>query len=147
MNRQQRRAGAATNKRKGNVRLDSTPYPVGCICNDCGVDCAKIGEYYMASPEIWERTLHLGWSDNLCIGCLEQRLGRRITPGDFCRRPNSPWEFSLRLSARVFGSAITKHKPYRLRKGSNGSVNRATCKRIAEFLKSEPPLRSAKPAP
>jgi hypothetical protein len=56
---------------------------------------------------------------------------------DLCRPPNSPWEFSLRLAARVFGAAITKRKPYRIRKGSNVHVDRATCESIAR-LKSEP---------
>jgi hypothetical protein len=110
-----------------------------CICNECGVDCAKIGEWYMASPKIWD-ALHLGWDDNLCIGCLEQRLGRRIALRDLCRWPNSPWEFSVRLAARVFGTAITKRKPYRVRKGSIVQIDRASCRRIAEYLKSEPPL-------
>jgi hypothetical protein len=27
----------------------------------------------MLKPEIWEGQLKLGWSDNLCIGCLEKR--------------------------------------------------------------------------
>ena len=51
-------------------------------CNDCGVDVLELGEWYMASTELWEQQLGLGWSDNLCIGCLEQWLGRRVVVGD-----------------------------------------------------------------
>jgi hypothetical protein len=134
------RRGAVTKK---HYRGYPKKRPV-CICNDCGVDCAKIGEWYMAA-EIWD-TLHLGWNDNLCIGCLEQRLGRRIAGGDFSRWPNSPWEFSLRLAVRVFGAAVTTRKPYRVRKGSNVHIDRTTCKRIAEYLASEPPLVSPRSA-
>lgn len=54
-----------------------------CLCNDCGVDVVKAGEYYMLSADIWERTLRLTWADNLCIGCLESRLGRKLSFDDF----------------------------------------------------------------
>jgi hypothetical protein len=65
-------------------------------CNDCGVNVLTSGEFYMLHPEIWQGQLGLGWSDNLCIGCLEQRLGRRVGPlfgGDFCSTPNYPWMY------------------------------------------------------
>jgi hypothetical protein len=52
------------------------------LCNDCEVDCWAIGDFYMAQSEIWDK-LGLGWTDNLCIGCLEARLGRKVScPGD-----------------------------------------------------------------
>ena len=113
-----------------------------CICNDCGVDCAEIGEFYMAKPEIWD-TLGLGWGDNLCIGCLEQRIGRRISLRDLSRLPNSPWECGIRMMARMFGPSITTRKPYRVRKGHGLHMSRAKCKEIAEFLKAEPPSSPA----
>jgi hypothetical protein len=50
-------------------------------CNDCGVNCLEIGDWYLAKSEIWEKALGLGWSDNLCIACLEKRLGRRLRRG------------------------------------------------------------------
>jgi hypothetical protein len=57
--------------------------PAGAItkryeCNDCGVDVLKNGDWYMAVPELWEKRLGLGWNDNLCFACLEQRLGRKV---------------------------------------------------------------------
>jgi len=50
-------------------------------CNDCGVNCLEIGDWYLASRDIWKDELSLGWGDNLCIACLEKRLGRRLRRG------------------------------------------------------------------
>jgi hypothetical protein len=49
-------------------------------CNDCGVDVVAIGELYMCPDEVWDDELGLGWNDNLCLGCLETRLGRTVKP-------------------------------------------------------------------
>ena len=51
-------------------------------CNDCSVNVIKIGDYCMVRSEIWDGELDLGWRDNLCIACIEKRLGRRLTPHD-----------------------------------------------------------------
>lgn len=55
------------------------------LCLDCAVDTMANREYYMVRDEVWERA---GMVDEhrrgyLCIGCLEQRIGRRLTPRDF----------------------------------------------------------------
>jgi hypothetical protein len=44
----------------------------------------------MLSAEIWKSELGLGWDDNLCIACIEVRLGRqlRLDAGDFCGMPS-----------------------------------------------------------
>ena len=63
-------------------------------CNDCGVNVIKIGEYYMLSPEIWSDRLNLTWCDNLCIGCVEKRLGRKLTMRDFGSFPANPRGFA-----------------------------------------------------
>jgi len=54
-------------------------------CIDCGVNVIEIGDYCMISPEIWQRKFGLGWRDNLCIACIERRLGRPLSVacGDF----------------------------------------------------------------
>jgi hypothetical protein len=119
-----------------------------CPCNDCGVDCVEIGEYYMASPEVWERQLGLGWHDNLCIGCLEKRLGRRVTfPKDIYYVPSPPCEPSLRLATRLFGHLITKRPPYRLLKSAkNFHCPRAFVKKIGEYRDAEPAADAASPA-
>jgi hypothetical protein len=41
------------------------------LCNDCDVDVLASGDWYMATPEVWEEQLGLGSHDNLCIQCLK----------------------------------------------------------------------------
>jgi hypothetical protein len=50
-------------------------------CNDCRRDVVRLGHWYMASPKIWKHKLGLGWDDNLCLDCLEKRLGRKLRTG------------------------------------------------------------------
>jgi hypothetical protein len=79
-------------------------------CNDCGVDVLAAGEWYMAGADIWNRQLGLSWSDNLCIGCLEQRLGRRVSfpeVGPASSRRNNP------TSARLLDRLGHKSEPRR----------------------------------
>jgi hypothetical protein len=106
-----------------------------CICDDCGVDIRKAGEYLMLSPEIWDEALGLGWGDNLCIGCVEKRLGRRIGPG-LCpdivniQRCGS---MSTRLQVRLFGHCITKRKPYRFYASVRDGFSGFTKKMLADI--------------
>jgi len=60
-------------------------------CNDCGVNVVTIGEFYMLHPDIWEDQLGLDWNDNLCIGCLEARIGRQVTFADMISIPSYSW--------------------------------------------------------
>ncbi|WP_157083916.1 hypothetical protein [Millisia brevis] len=51
-------------------------------CLDCRTNMLEIDEYFMVHDDLWlsvvpDRVGHL------CIGCLEGRLGRRLTPSDF----------------------------------------------------------------
>jgi hypothetical protein len=60
-------------------------------CIGCGVNVIKIGDYCMLSGKIWDDVLHLGWDDNMCIACVEARLGRKLRPlfqGDFTGWPS-----------------------------------------------------------
>ena len=82
-------------------------------CTDCGVDTAPpIGkppslgrwEYYMVRDDIWE-AFGVG-NGFLCVGCLEERLGRKLTPQDFSsvtinHHPN-PYD-TPRLASRKAG--------------------------------------------
>ena len=54
-------------------------------CRVCSVDTWELGEYYMVTDEIWKR-YGIGRS-MICIGCLEHRLGRELTSGDFTAWP------------------------------------------------------------
>jgi len=92
-------------------------------CNDCDVNVVTAGEFYMISNDIWFDQLGLGCSDNLCIGCLEARIGRRISGADIIpsrqpRRAMAPWMKppSIRLQHRLLGRFVTKRPPYRWRK-------------------------------
>lgn len=89
------------------------------LCLDCNVDTApctgKRGcrhkgkwEYYMVTDEVWHAAMSgesNPFSGYLCIGCLERRLGRELTPADFSDYPinePSPWD-TERLAARKAG--------------------------------------------
>jgi hypothetical protein len=47
-------------------------------CIDCGIDTTD--EYYMVKDDVWPIGKHDGM---LCIGCLERRINRQLTPTDF----------------------------------------------------------------
>jgi hypothetical protein len=92
-------------KRKVKAAVELTPEELArYACNDCGANVVTAGEFYMLRNEIWEDQLGLGWSDNLCVGCLETRLGREISMADCCTFPNYPWmqPTSDRLRRRLF---------------------------------------------
>ena len=73
-------------------------------CNDCGIDVLAIGDWYLAHPKIWKEELGLGWDDNLCLACLEKRLGRPLRPGILDVGPASSFFPSQPpLSARLIG--------------------------------------------
>lgn len=71
-------------------------------CKDCKVDTQL--EYYMVHDELWEEYgCDLGV---LCVGCLENRMNRQLTPADFTDYPvNSVtgWKKSDRLISRIKG--------------------------------------------
>src|SRR6516162_4021196 len=75
-------------------------------CTDCGYDTFG-NEYYMVRNAVWERALgHKipNFDDTiLCIGCLEQRIGRTLTRHDFidCPLNKGPWPRSERLRDRM----------------------------------------------
>jgi hypothetical protein len=78
------------------------------VCDDCGADttpctgkrgCRHSGtwEYYMVHNHLWPGGVHY-----LCVGCLERRLGRRLTAADFTDVPVNepdPWD-TPRLAER-----------------------------------------------
>jgi hypothetical protein len=64
---------------------------VGFECLDCGVNTSKISEYYVVHDEVWLKA-NPDRAGMLCIGCLETRLGRKLTPRDFDDAPiNMPF--------------------------------------------------------
>lgn len=52
------------------------------LCLDCKADTGKMGEFYYIHLPLW--LVAVGSIDGmLCIGCLEKRLGRKLTRSDF----------------------------------------------------------------
>ena len=75
------------------------------ICIDCKVDTTVIGEFYMVADELWETAVsgkRQRKSIMLCIGCLEERLGRQLQATDFKDVPvNRFYRKSARFSSRL----------------------------------------------
>jgi len=62
------------------------------LCKDCDVDTSDIDEYVMIDEDLWESCTAQEERENpegerhrlvLCIGCIEKRIGRRLTSHDF----------------------------------------------------------------
>lgn len=66
-------------------------------CMDCDVDTKAIHEYYTVWDSVW---LFANPADHgiLCIGCLEERLGRRLVSTDF---PDFPINYIFQQSNRL----------------------------------------------
>ena len=79
-------------------------------CLDCGVNVIEVGDYCMLHPALWTDQLHLGWDDNLCIKCIELRIGRKLRPllsGDFIGFPNvKGYPMSDILRDRIYGDNV-----------------------------------------
>ena len=72
-------------------------------CVDCGVCTIRLGEDYMVYYDVWQQAGMSTEGGMLCIGCLEDRLGRRLTACDFTDAPVNNFKFpkSKRLRARL----------------------------------------------
>lgn len=74
-------------------------------CTDCNTNTREAHEYYMVNFDLWRAS---GAGEGmLCIGCLEDRIGRQLVPGDFIDAPintdpeDELWERSPRLRNRL----------------------------------------------
>jgi hypothetical protein len=68
-------------------------------CMGCGVDTsfgAGNGHYYMVHAEVWLAAVPER-RGQLCLDCLEARLGRRLTAADFVA---TPFEIFARMSGK-----------------------------------------------
>lgn len=78
--------------------LKRRPY-VAVACCDCDVDTTEIGEFdYRLRDDVW-LAANGRVRGVLCIGCVENRLGRELTEADFVLRWTSGR--SARLMARL----------------------------------------------
>lgn len=66
------------------------------LCMVCNMDTNITNEYYMVQDEIWnEVTKNLDHDGMLCVGCLEDILGRKLTEKDFTNCPVNDGIFGL----------------------------------------------------
>ena len=74
-------------------------------CLDCRCDTHH--EYYMVRSELW-RQANPAVRGQLCIACLESRLGRSLVPADFLPLPvnTDPMPRSALLVARLSGTEL-----------------------------------------
>jgi hypothetical protein len=71
-------------------------------CMDCGIDTGRIDEFYMVTDEVWQSVTNpIDSTGMLCIGCLEQRLGRTLKPDDFPNCPVNTDHVGFRKSKRL----------------------------------------------
>ena len=56
------------------------------LCKDCGKDCfIDDKDYYMVNHEMWNK-YGVG-TDMLCMDCMEERIGHKLTANDILRCP------------------------------------------------------------
>jgi hypothetical protein len=94
------------------------PITLVAICEDCGESVGLMGEWCMLKTSVWESAwpgtsqksshTNMPMKHFLCIGCVEKRLGRRLTRRDFDMRskhnrprPNRQFPMSPRLQRRL----------------------------------------------
>jgi hypothetical protein len=56
------------------------------VCLGCGQNTSDMDEYYMVYDDVWLKA-HPKRDGMLCVGCLENRLGRELNGTDFTRAP------------------------------------------------------------
>ncbi len=100
-------------------------YDTRCPCSDCDHETnhnhTDEAEWYMVYDHVWEEALKHGPAQYLCIGCLEERLRRKLTfadfndliPVNFMPEHFSP---SKRLQGRMAG-LVFDEAAYRLKHG------------------------------
>lgn len=85
-------------------------YPSPSLCADCGVNTTPRGpdwEWYMVHDQVWADAGMKTGDENhsgrgfLCIGCLEKRLVRQLTPADFKDLPINAWASRESRTARL----------------------------------------------
>ena len=79
--------------RPGRIHIEKINGPflkVGSAAEYGGGLAYAIARGWLWKHETWEKTLGLGWKDNLCISCIEARLGRQLgfLHGDFAGVPS-----------------------------------------------------------
>jgi len=95
-----------------------------CACDDCGTDVTPYdedgrliegaSEWYIVEDEVWEAAVGPDSSTRyLCIGCLEERIGRRLCGDDFpdIRISEPSWLCTPRLRALLSDRSADEREP------------------------------------
>jgi hypothetical protein len=77
--------------------MDNDPSP---LCLDCGADTDQLQEEYMVQHDVWLAAVPSG-AGRLCVGCLESRLGRKLTRADFPAFALTAFEAGFPVSTRL----------------------------------------------
>jgi hypothetical protein len=80
--------------------------PVDFDCAGCGAD--TFDEFHMVTDDVWQSLSLPDPGVLLCIGCLENLLGRMLTPADFTGWPINTERWNLRssrLESRLHGDS------------------------------------------
>jgi hypothetical protein len=70
------------------------------VCLDCGTDTDAINESYLLHDELWLK-VNPAEAGMLCVGCCEQRLGRKLRRADFTRLSLSAFDEGMPSSRRL----------------------------------------------
>jgi hypothetical protein len=79
-------------------------------CLDCNINTDAIDEYYMLRNEVWAQA-NPDIDGQLCISCVERRLGRTLTAADFTGGKINT-STTLRRSPRLIDRLISSSNPH-----------------------------------
>jgi hypothetical protein len=95
------------------------------------MEVSSASELYIVHDHVWKTSGMESWGGCLCIGCLERRIGRRLTPDDF---PDHVFNTHLPGTPRLME-----------RRGTPCDLSTiANCAAIAAFELSETDVRQAR---
>lgn len=75
------------------------------ICINCDINTSEINEYYMIEDHLWKK-VNPNITGMLCIGCVENKLGRKLNSADFTPYPINQIGFFIQ-SARLINRITT----------------------------------------
>ena len=70
------------------------------ICIECNINTLEINEYYMIQDYLWQQ-INPQTKGMLCIGCVEEKLGRTLTAADFSPYPINQIGFFVQSSRLI----------------------------------------------
>lgn len=81
------------------------------LCMDCNEDTYDLNEYYVVTDRLWSDAVPEK-NGQLCIGCLEQRIGRKLNSRDFPINIPLNWCFTDDGSGRLKDRMTESGKVY-----------------------------------